>query len=68
MFRALQDAQFLLSVVYHNLDRAEERDAAATRHQETEQKRLEAEKQVAEPWVTEVLDIVSEVSVALAAR
>ncbi|EKM55387.1 uncharacterized protein PHACADRAFT_208907 [Phanerochaete carnosa HHB-10118-sp] len=68
MFRAVQDTQFLLSVVYHNLDRAEERDSAATRHQETEQKRLEAEKQVAEPWVTEVLDIVSEVSVALAAR
>ena len=68
MLRALQDVQFFISVIYHNLDRTEERDAAATRHQETEQKRLDAEKTASEPWIAEVLDVVSEVSVALAAR
>lgn len=68
IFRSLQDTQFLLSVVYHNLDMTEERDAAAQRHQATEKLAEEVKVIVTEDWVTEVLDIVSDVGSTLASR
>ncbi|GJE95105.1 hypothetical protein PsYK624_112850 [Phanerochaete sordida] len=66
--RALADVQFLLAVVHHNLGDPGARDAAAARHAATERLRQAAESVVDEPWVCEVLDVMSEVSVALAAR
>lgn len=68
MFRCQQDVLFLLSVLYHNLGMTEERDKIALRHQEVGKQREEAEKVVSEPWIAEVLDVVSEVSAMLAAR
>jgi anaphase-promoting complex subunit 5 len=68
IYCALQDVLFLLSVVYHNLGMVAERDDVARLHHEVGKEREEAEKQVSEPWVAEVLDIVSEISLALAAR
>lgn len=68
MYRALQDVLFLLSVVYHNLGLEEDRDVIAKFHHDVGQEREEAEKQVSEPWVAEVLGVVSEITLALAAR
>ena len=68
MYRALQDTLYLLAVLYHNLGMIKDRDEVAERHHRVGKEREEAEKQATEPWITEVLDIVSEISVALAAR
>lgn len=68
MYRSLQDVQFLLSVVYHNLDMMEERDKVAERHREVGRQKEEAGKQVSEPWIAEVLDIVADISTTLASR
>ena len=68
MYSRLEDVQFLISVVHHNLGQTEERDQIAARHQETAAKRSEAEAQVMEDWVTEVWDLVAQVGAKLAAR
>lgn len=68
MYHSLQDVQFLLSVVYHNLDMTEKRDKVAERHREVGKQKEEAEKQVFEPWIAEVLDIVADISTTLASR
>ncbi|KAI0093630.1 hypothetical protein BDY19DRAFT_918021 [Irpex rosettiformis] len=68
IFRSLQDAQYLLSVVYHNLGMHTERDQAALRHQQTQQRAEEAKQLATEDWVTDVIDLLTEVGSALAAR
>ena len=68
MYRSLQDVQFLLSVVYHNLGMTEERDGAAERHRKVGEQKEAAEKQLSEPWIDEVWEVVGQVSAALAAR
>ena len=68
MFRSLQDTQYLLSVVYHNLSMQAERDQAATRHQQTERLADEAKQLVTEDWITDVVDLLTEVGSALASR
>jgi hypothetical protein len=45
---------FLVSVLYHNLDMVEERDAYVTRHLETEEAMKEAAVVVAEYWINQV--------------
>lgn len=68
MYRAVQDTQYLLSVVYHNLGMIQERDEAAARCHATEQKAEEASTVSMEDWIGEVWEIVSNVGAALAAR
>ena len=68
MYRALQDTLFLASVVYHNLGMEADRDNAARRYHEVTKEKLEVETTVDEPWIGEVLQMVAEISCALAAR
>lgn len=68
MYSRLEDVQFLISVVHHNLGQNEERDQVVARHQATAGQRSEAEAQVVEDWVTEVWDLVAQVGAKLAAR
>lgn len=68
MFRQLQDVQYLLLVVYHNLGLTKERDAAAARHLKTDVEREKAATVVLEDMVTEVWDLVVDIGAALAAR
>ena len=60
--------QFLVSVLYHNLDMVEERDASATRHLETEEAMTEAAVVVAEDWINQVWELVLDIGAALAKR
>ncbi|KAI0695904.1 hypothetical protein BC835DRAFT_1272629 [Cytidiella melzeri] len=68
LFRSLQDTQYYLSVVYHNLDMTNERDEAARRHEETKERAEDAKKVVIEEWITDVMDLITEVGVALTTR
>lgn len=68
ILRSLQDVQYLLSVVYHNLGITAERDEAAARHLGTEEERKKAATTILEPWVLEVWELVGDVGAALAAR
>ena len=68
MYRSLQDVQFLLAVVYDNLGMVEDRDKAAERHRDVGKLKEGAERKISEPWIIEVLDIVADVSAALASR
>ncbi|OSX65213.1 hypothetical protein POSPLADRAFT_1044618 [Postia placenta MAD-698-R-SB12] len=68
ILRSLQDVQYLLSVVYHNLGMTAERDEAAVRHLRTEEERKKAATTILEPWVLEVWELVGDVGAALAAR
>ena len=60
--------QFLISVLYHNLDMIDERDAAATRHQKTEDETHEAAVVVIEDWIDRVWDLVLDIGASLAKR
>ncbi|KAH8980949.1 hypothetical protein EDB86DRAFT_2978203 [Lactarius hatsudake] len=68
ILRSLADVQFLVSVLYHNLDMVEERDASATRHLETKEEMKEAAVVVAEDWITPVWELVLDIGAALAKR
>lgn len=68
LYRSLQDTQFLLAVVYQNLNLVKERDEAAQRQQATEKLAEEVQKIVTEEWVSEVLELVSDVGTALSGR
>ncbi|KAI0341698.1 hypothetical protein BDW22DRAFT_1358540 [Trametopsis cervina] len=68
LFRSLQDTQFLLSVVYHNLNMIAERNEVAERHRETEKLANEVKAMASEDWIVELFDIVSDVGSALASR
>ena len=68
IYRSLQDTQFLLSVIYDNLDMIDERDQAAERHGKTEKLAEEVQATVTEDWVTEILDLVSDIGAALTSR
>lgn len=60
--------QFLISVLYHNLDVVEKRDAAATRHQKTEDETQEAAVVVVEDWIDRVWELVLDIGASLAKR
>jgi len=68
ILRSLADVQFLVSVLYHNLDMVEERDASATRHIKTEEAMKEAAVVVAEDWIDQVWELVLDIGAALAKR
>ncbi|KDR81577.1 hypothetical protein GALMADRAFT_263859 [Galerina marginata CBS 339.88] len=68
IYRSMKDVQYMLSIVYHNLDMVEERQEAANRHLETEalQKRLETI--VSDEHILEIFDLMATVGAALASR
>lgn len=68
ILRSLADAQFLVSVLYHNLGMVEERDASATRHLKTEEAMKETAVVVAEDWINQVWELVLDIGAALAKR
>ena len=68
ILRSLADVQFLISVLYHNLDMVEARDAAATRHLKTEEAMQEAAVVVVEDWIDQVWELVLEIGASLAKR
>ena len=68
ILRSLADVQFLISVLYHNLNMAEERDAAATRHLKTGEAIQEAAVVVVEDWIDQVWELVLDIGASLAKR
>ncbi|KAI0006228.1 hypothetical protein BJV74DRAFT_880515 [Russula compacta] len=68
ILRSLADVQFLVSVLYHNLNMVEERDAAAARHLKTEEAMKEAAVVVAEGWIDQVWELVLDIGASLAKR
>lgn len=68
ILRSLADVQFLISVLHHNLDMVEERDAAATRHQKTEEAIQEASVIVVEDWIEQVWELVLDIGATLTKR
>ena len=68
ILRSLADVQFLISVLYHNLNMVEERDAAATRHLKTEEAMQEAAVVVDEDWIDQVWELVLDIGASLAKR
>ena len=68
ILRSLADVQFLISVLYHNLNMVEERDAAATRHLKTVEATQEAAVVVVEDWIDQVWELVLDIGASLAKR
>jgi anaphase-promoting complex subunit 5 len=68
ILRSLADVQFLISVLYHNLNMVEEMDAAATRHLNTEEAMEEAAVVVVEDWIDQVWELVLDIGASLAKR
>jgi len=68
ILRSLADVQFLISVLYHNQNMVEERDAAATRHLKTEEAMQEAAVVVVEDWIDPVWELVLDIGASLAKR
>ena len=60
--------QYVLSVVYNTLNMKAERDAAVKRLGETEAKAKVVSGQAADAQMIEIINLVSEVGVGLAAR
>lgn len=60
--------QYILSLVYNTLDMKAERDAAVKRLGETEAKAKAISGQAADSQAIEIINLVSEVGVGLAAR
>ncbi|KII88563.1 hypothetical protein PLICRDRAFT_110769 [Plicaturopsis crispa FD-325 SS-3] len=68
MLSSLMDVQYLLSVVYHNLDMHVQQREASARHFSTKKDMEHGEEIVVENQVTEVWKVVTEVGAALALR
>jgi anaphase-promoting complex subunit 5 len=66
ILRSLADVQFLISVLYHNLNMVEDRDAAATRHLKTQEAMQEAAVVVVEDWIDQVWELVLDIGASLA--
>ena len=67
-YRPLMDVQYLISIVYHNLNMEKERDEAVERHFKTEKERNRREAVVVDGEVREVWNVVTEIGAALARR
>ncbi len=68
MFQSAKDVQYLLSVLYHNLDMKNERQNAAQRHSDTELKQHELEMAVLDKEILRVFELIATVGDALASR
>jgi anaphase-promoting complex subunit 5 len=68
IYRSLQDVQYFLSVMYHNLGLTAERNQMADRHAKTEAELRRLEEGVADEEIERVLDVVASIGAALASR
>jgi anaphase-promoting complex subunit 5 len=68
LYSSLADVQYFLSVVYHNLDDHQARNAAVARHVQTNALIKKAEGIVVEDDVIHLWSVVAEIGAALAAR
>jgi anaphase-promoting complex subunit 5 len=68
IYSSLADVQYFISIVYHNLDMEKERDAAAKRHQESEEEQKRLDAIVVDKDVLAICELLADVGAALAAR
>lgn len=68
ILEALQDVQYFISVIYHNLDMMNERDAATRRHHATVERRAKLATTVVDEEVEAILDLIGRIGVALTSR
>lgn len=68
ILEAVQDIQYFISVIYHNLNMVNERDAAARRHEITLEKREKVVICTRDEEVEAILDLLGEIGVALSSR
>ena len=68
LFRLVKDAQYLLSIIYYNLDMESERNEVAVQHSQTEQLQQNMEKTIVDEEIHEIFDLVGTIGMALAAR
>ncbi|KAF8959053.1 hypothetical protein BDZ97DRAFT_1839603 [Flammula alnicola] len=68
MYRAMNDVQYMLSIVYHNLDMQDERQDAAKRHIETGDHQQKLEMLVFDEEILKIFDLLATVGDALASR
>lgn len=68
IYRSVKDVQYMLSVVYHNLDMVDERQAAAQRHSETEALQKRLEMTVTDEDTLKIFELIAVVGSALASR
>ncbi|KXN82084.1 hypothetical protein AN958_03242 [Leucoagaricus sp. SymC.cos] len=65
---SLQDVQYFIAVIYHNLDMVNECDAAARRHHVTVERREKLAATVADDGVEAILDLIGKIGMALTSR
>lgn len=68
IFRSMKDAQYLISIIYHNLDMEDEGNEVAVRCSQTEQLEKSMEKAIADEETREIFDLLGTIGAALAAR
>lgn len=68
IYGSLMDVQYLLSVMYHNLNMEHERDDASRRHLATEEHMKTLEMEVVDESISAILDVVAHVGAGLAGR
>lgn len=66
MYQSLQDVQYLISVVYHNMGLVKERDGMAEQYMESQAKQRELEAIVVEDELRQIFQVISLVGAALA--
>ena len=68
LYQSLQDVQYLISVVYHNMGLVKERDEMAERCMESQAKQRELEAIVVEDELQQIFQVISLAGAALAVR
>ena len=68
IFRSMKDAQYLLSIIYHNLDMENEGNEVAIRCLQTEQLQQNMERAIVDEETREIFDLLATIGAALAAR
>ncbi|KAF8350736.1 hypothetical protein F5887DRAFT_940689 [Amanita rubescens] len=68
IYRSLQDVQYFLSIMYHNLGLTAERSQMADRHAKTEAELRHLEESVIDEEVEQILDVVASIGATLASR
>jgi len=68
IYRSLKDVQYMLSVVYSNLELEAERDASAKRHALTELRERELEGVVVDEELKNIFELIALIGAALADR
>lgn len=68
MHASAKDVQYMLSVVYHNLDMPQQRQEAAQRHLETDVLQKKVEAVISEPQILEIFSLMETVGSALTSK